>query len=63
MVSGLAPALGLRRSATEEMKRAGITHLLIVEGDYHWEDFRDHSDLWGLREVGARDNVRLYKLE
>lgn len=61
--SGLAPPLGLRRMAMDELKRSGIGYLLVTEDDYRWEDFRDHADLWGLREAGQVFNVRLYKLE
>lgn len=57
------PPLGLRRMAVDEIKRAGVTHLMVVEGDFGWEDFRDHEDLWGIREAGRVDNVRLYRLE
>lgn len=57
------PGLGLRRMAVEELKRAGITHVMVVEGDYGWEDFRDRAADWGMSEAGAVDNVRLYRLE
>ena len=60
---GFAPPLGLRRAATAEMKRAGITHLLVVEGDYHWEDFEQRTPLWGIRLVAQVDKTRLYRLE
>lgn len=57
------PPLGLRRMAIEEMKRLGVTHLMLVEGDFGWEDLRDNEELWGFREAGQVDNVRLYRLE
>lgn len=57
------PPLGLRRMAVEEMKRSGVTHLLLTEHNFRWEDFRDNEDLWGIREAGRVDNARLYRLE
>lgn len=57
------PPLELRRAAIEEIKRAGVTHLLLTENSYRWEDFRDNEDLWGIREAGRVDNARLYRLE
>jgi hypothetical protein len=62
-VTGLAPPLGLRQAATEELKRAGVTHLLIVDDNFRATDFHQHTDLWHIREAGRMDNVRLYKLE
>ena len=34
MDSGLAPTLEMRRQVMEEFRRAGVTHLLVGEGDY-----------------------------
>jgi hypothetical protein len=61
--TGLAPPLDLRRLATEELKRAGVTHLLISEDDFRWQDFVEKPALWHIREAGHVDNVRVYKLE
>ena len=60
---GLAPPLGLRRAAMQELKAAGVTHLLVAEGDYHWDDYEQKADRWGLRKVAQVDVTRLYKLE
>ncbi|MCL4844158.1 MAG: discoidin domain-containing protein [Bryobacteraceae bacterium] len=57
------PPLELRRMAVEELKRMGITHVMVVEGDRGWEDFRDNADLWGISEAGRVDDTRLYRLE
>lgn len=61
--TGLAPPLGLRRLATEQLKRAGVGYLLVSEDDFSWQDFRDNAALWGLHEAAHVDNMRLYKLE
>lgn len=57
------PPLELRRMATDELKRSGITHVLVTGNSYRWEDFQDNDDLWGIREAGRVDNARLYRLE
>lgn len=62
-VSGLAPPLGMRRMAMEELKRDGVAYLLLSDDDYRADDFREHADLWGIRQTAIVDNVRLYKLE
>ncbi|MBI5280695.1 MAG: hypothetical protein HY858_03355 [Candidatus Solibacter usitatus] len=63
VATGLPPPLGLRRTAIEEARRRGVTHLLVAEGDFGWEDFRQKAGLWGIQEAGAVDNVRLYRIE
>jgi hypothetical protein len=63
VVRGLAPPLGLRRMATDEVKRAGFAYILVSEDDFKWQDFRDKADMWGLREAGSVDNFRLYRIE
>jgi hypothetical protein len=60
---GLPPPLGLRRAVVEEMKREGISFLLVTDGLFWWEDFRDRASLWGIREVARAGNDRLYRLE
>jgi hypothetical protein len=60
---GMAPPLGLRRLATEELKRNGFTHILVSEDDFRWQDYRDKAELWGIREAGRVDNFRLYRIE
>ena len=61
--SGIAPPLGLRRMATEEIKRAGFSYILLSEDDFKWQDFRDKADMWGIREAGSVDNFRLYRIQ
>ncbi|MBI5085863.1 MAG: hypothetical protein HZB13_14845 [Acidobacteria bacterium] len=61
--TGLPPPLGLRRAAMEEIRRRGVTHILVHEGDTGWEDFRQKAGLWGIREAGAVDGVRLYRID
>lgn len=62
-IVGLPPQLEMRRAATEDMKRAGVTHLLVSEGDIGWDDFRDKRELWGLQLVEESGRSRLYRLE
>ena len=60
---GLPPPLGLRRAVVEEMKRDGISFLLVTDGLFWWEDFRDRASLWGIHEIARAGNDRLYRLE
>lgn len=57
------PPLGLRRMAVEELRRAGITHLLVDESDFGAEDLHVNRALWGIREAGQAGALRLYRLE
>ncbi len=59
----LAPPLGLRRAAVEELKRRGIDHLLVFENNFGADDFRKHAALWGITLLGERNSVRLYQLD
>lgn len=57
------PPLGLRRMAIEEIKRAGVTHLLMSERNFGWPDLHAQPGLWGVREAGQAPGIRLYTLE
>ncbi len=63
VLSNAAPPIALRKAATEELKRDGITHLLVTEENFNWQDFRDNAPLWNICEVGQVDGARLYRLE
>lgn len=60
---GLPPPLGLRRAVVEEMKREGISFLLVTDGQFWWEEFHDRASLWGIHEIAKAGNDRLYRLE
>jgi 4-amino-4-deoxy-L-arabinose transferase-like glycosyltransferase len=61
--SELPPPLGLRRAAVEELKRAGVTHLLVTPRDYRAADYAENAALWGLAEAGETGGARLFRLE
>jgi hypothetical protein len=63
VTQGLAPPLGMRRMAAEEIKRAGFGFILVSEDEFRWDDYRDKMDLWGISEAGRVDNFRLYRIE
>lgn len=54
---------GLRRQATAEIKAQGIDYLVIFDTDFHADDMRYLSPLWGLRLLGERRGARLYFIE
>ena len=53
---------GLRRAATEELKRRGIDYLLVFDGEFGADDLRANAGLWGIRQVGEYKGARLYRL-
>ncbi len=60
---GIAPPLDLRRLAIRELRRDGVTHILTTQGDQLWDDFEKNAPRWGIRQAGAVDGIRLYRLE
>lgn len=59
----LAPPIGLRRAAVEELKRRGVHYLLVWDDDFGAEDFRKNAVVWGVTLLGERNGARLYRLE
>ncbi|MBI4890057.1 MAG: hypothetical protein HY821_05475 [Acidobacteria bacterium] len=61
--SGQPIPLDLRRLVTAELKLNGFTHVLTFEHDAFGADFREHTALWNVRELAAREGFHIYKLE
>lgn len=59
----VAVPLTLRRMAIRELRRGGITHLLLHEDDYAWADLSKNARAWGIREIGSVDAYHLFQLE
>ena len=59
----LSQPLGLRWAAIDEIKRRGITHLLVYAEDFGADDFRKKAVVWGLTFLGERNRARLYRLD
>jgi 4-amino-4-deoxy-L-arabinose transferase-like glycosyltransferase len=59
----IAPIPDLRRRSAEELKRRGVTHLLVFGSDYGSEDFRLRAAEWGIRQAGELGNDRLYEID
>lgn len=60
---GFPAPLTLRRMAMREVRRGGVTHLLVRETDHAWADLSRHARAWGLKKIGAVDGYHLYRLE
>ncbi len=60
---GFPVPLTLRRMAMQEVRRGGVTHLLVRESDHQWEDLSRNRRAWGIRELGAVDGYHLFQLE
>jgi len=54
--------LELRRQATAELKREGMTHLLVSQDSYGDDNFFSQQSAWGIQLVGTAPGSRLYKL-
>ncbi len=57
------PVPNLRREAMEELRRCGITHLLIHDEEPLGPDFREHLGEWRVRLAGEAAPVRLYVIQ
>ena len=60
---GFPAPLTLRREAMREVRRGGVTHLLVKEDDYAWPDLSAYRRAWGIREIGAVDAYHLFQVE
>lgn len=54
---------GTRRAAVEELKRDGVTHLLLSDRLGLTGDLSRYADYWGLQEAGERAGAHLYALD
>jgi hypothetical protein len=54
---------GLRRAAIEELKRAGITHLLLKDRPGLPGELSRNARFWGVHEAGERAGAHLYALD
>jgi hypothetical protein len=58
------PAVGnLRRSATEDLKRFGVTHLAVAQSDFIAEDMARNTENWGVKALGEAGGVTLYRID
>jgi len=58
----LSETFDLRREAISELKREGITHLLISANDIGKHDFFTKQTSWGIQFVDEAQGNRLYRL-
>ena len=54
---------GMRRSAIAELKRAGITHLLLTDRPGLPGELSRNARFWGVHEAGERAGAHLYALD
>jgi len=55
--------MDLRKAAIQELRRNGIRYILVNEGEFAAPDFRDNTQLWGIRLLADTGNNRLYQAE
>jgi hypothetical protein len=56
------PRGSLRRAATYELHQRGVDYLLIHDGDYGADDYRDDPEAWALTVVAKAEDATLYKV-
>jgi hypothetical protein len=59
----MAPPMGLRRKATQELKRRGVTHIMLQINEFGGEDYERRQEDWGITKVKESFGARLYKIE
>jgi hypothetical protein len=57
-----APPLGMKREATQELKRRGIEYVLAFNDERETEELRRNPAAWGLVEVGQTKEARLFQI-
>jgi hypothetical protein len=57
------PPTNSRRNAIEDLKRFGITHLVVDSGDFLQVDMFRNRSAWGITLIGETSNARLYRLD
>lgn len=58
----LPTPIDLRRQAAFELRRRGITHFLVFDGQFGAEDLRTRAADWGVTQVAEYKGARLYQL-
>jgi hypothetical protein len=57
------PPRGMRLAATREVKARGVSHLLIQETDFFYQDALRHLRYWGLTEIGQANGTHFYRID
>ena len=57
-----APAVDRRRAASAELRKRGIDYLIMFDGEFGADEFRQNTDAWGMRMVSEYKGARLYQL-
>ena len=52
----------IRRAAASELKHRGIDYILIFRDEFGADDLAKNQELWGMHQVGAEGDARLYQL-
>ncbi|MGH9613490.1 MAG: discoidin domain-containing protein, partial [Bryobacteraceae bacterium] len=61
-ISVLPIPTDLRASSTAAMLARGIQYVLVSEGSFEAEDFRDHAAEWSAKLIGESGSARLYQM-
>ena len=54
--------LGLRRAAIDEILLKGYEYMVVWPSDFGAQDYRRNAEIWGIKEIAERNQLRLYQL-
>jgi hypothetical protein len=58
------PALpNARRTAMDDLKRFGVTHMVVSDDEWLAPDLLRNQKAWGVSVIGEKQGIRLYKLD
>ena len=52
-----------RRLAALEVKRLGVSYILVKNSDYAFKDFSENPSEWGMTEVVGSSDGKLYRIK
>lgn len=55
--------VGLRRAAIDEILMKGYEYMVVYPSDFGYQDYRRNAEIWGIKEVAERNQLRLYQLK
>jgi len=57
------PRLNIRRTAMEDLRRFGITHLAVLDSEFIANEMFKNPTAWGVTPLGYSGGCRLYRID
>lgn len=55
--------IGLRRAAIDAILLNGFEYMIVWPSDFGEQDYRRNAEIWGIKEIAERNQLRLYQLK